>query len=271
MAVVTIAPTGRWLNTGLREVWQYRELLVFFIWRDVKVRYKQTLFGAAWAVLQPALLMVVFTVFLGRFIGNEIAGIPYPVWSYVGLVPWTFFAQSVNASTTSLVTSANLVSKIYFPRVLLPMGATGSFLIDIGIAFAVLILLMLYYGLQPSISIVLVPIFILLAILTSLAIGIWTAALNARYRDVQYAIPFLIQVWLFASPVGYPRSIAGHADFLYGMNPMAGVVEGFRWAVLDTGAAPTALIVTSSLITFTILVGGLIYFHRAQQTFADVI
>jgi len=272
MDTVVIRPPRGWLNLRLRELWHFRELFLFLVWRDVKVRYKQTVLGASWAVLQPTLLMVVFSIFLGRLVNVPSNGVPYPIFAFAALVPWTLFAQSVTGSTLSLVGSANLVSKIYFPRILLPVAATGSFVVDFLIAFAVLIGMMLYYDIVPGTRVLWIPLLALFAVITALAVGIWTAALNARYRDVQYAIPFLVQVWLFVSPVGYPSSLLdGNARLLFGLNPMAGVVEGFRWALLETETAPGSLMIVSALVTIMVFISGVTYFQRVEQTFADVI
>lgn len=269
---VVIRPVGRLLDLRLPELWAFRELLYFLVWRDVKVRYKQTFLGASWAILQPVMLMVVFTIFLGRLAGVGSEGVPYPIFTYVALVPWTLFAQSVNASTVSLVGSANLVSKVYFPRLLLPIAATGSFLLDFGLALGVLGGMMVWYGIEPTVNVVWLPAFTLLSVVTALSVGTWFAALNARYRDVQYAVPFLIQVWLFASPVAYPSSrITGGWRIVYGLNPMAGVVEGFRWALLGTGDGPGVLVAVSCAMAVLLLIGGILYFQRVERTLADVI
>lgn len=269
---VLIRPIRGIAGLRLAEIWRFRELLTFLIWRDVQVRYKQTLFGAAWAVLQPLLLMTVFWVFLGRLANVPSEGVPYTIFAFAALVPWTLFAQSVQGSTLSLVGSANLVSKVYFPRLLLPMASVGSYLIDFLIAFALLIGMMAIYGTTPTGAIVWLPAFILLAIAAALAVGFTLAALNARYRDIQYAVPFLVQVWLFLSPVAYPSSLVkGDWAIVYGLNPMAGVVEGFRWALLGLEAPRTGLLIASVAVTIVGLIASVLFFQTAERKFADVI
>jgi lipopolysaccharide transport system permease protein len=270
---IVIRPHRGWVSLNLRELWAYRELLYFFVWRDLKVRYKQTAFGALWAVIQPFMLMVVFSLFLGRISGIAPAGVPYPLFAFAGLVPWTLFAQSLIGSSDSLVGASNLIQKVYFPRVLLPVAAVGSYLLDFAIAMAVLGLLMLYFGALPSLAILWVIPLTALALATSLAVGIGLAAVNVRYRDVRYAMPFLVQLWLFASPVAYSADLVpAEWRTLYQLNPMAGVVEGFRWALLGQGAPPpVGAILISTCVTAIILLLGLAYFRRTERTFADVI
>jgi lipopolysaccharide transport system permease protein len=270
---IVIRPHRGWVSLNLRELWAYRELLYFFVWRDLKVRYKQTAFGALWAVIQPFMLMVVFSLFLGRISGIAPAGVPYPLFAFAGLVPWTLFAQSLIGSSDSLVGASNLIQKVYFPRVLLPVAAVGSYLLDFAIAMAVLGLLMLYFGALPSLAILWVIPLTALALATSLAVGIGLAAVNVRYRDVRYAMPFLVQLWLFASPVAYSADLVpAQWRTLYQLNPMAGVVEGFRWALLGQGAPPpVGAILISTCVTAIILLLGLAYFRRTERTFADVI
>lgn len=267
-----IEPTRGWAGLKLGEVWSHRELLYFLTWRDVKIRYRQTVFGALWAVLQPFLLMVVFAVFLGRLVGVPSEGVAYPLFAYTGLVPWTLFAQSVRGCSESLVRNSNLVSKIYFPRLLLPLSVTASFVLDFVIASALLILLMIYYDVRPSVDVLWLPAITLLILATTMAIGIWLAALNARYRDVQHAVPFLVQVWLFLTPVAYPASLVPEEwRLVYALNPMAGAVEGFRWSVLGTGTAPSATLAVSGAVVVIGLVLGLVYFRSVDRTMADVI
>jgi lipopolysaccharide transport system permease protein len=248
-------------------------LLYFLVWRDLKVRYKQTLFGGLWAVLQPFLLMVVFSVFLGRISGISPAGIPYPLFAFSGLVPWTLFSSSLVSSSASLVGSANLIQKVYFPRLLLPIAAVGSYVLDFLIALGVLVLMMIWFGILPTAQVLwLIPVTIL-ALATSLAIGILLSAVNVRYRDVRYAVPFLVQLWLFASPVAYSSEIVPPEwRAIFALNPMAGVVEGFRWALLGVGGPPPIdSILASTVVTIVALVVGLAYFRRVERTFADVI
>jgi lipopolysaccharide transport system permease protein len=257
---------------NLRELWAYRELAYFFIWRDLKVRYKQTLFGALWAVIQPFMLMVVFTLFLGRISGIAPEGVPYPLFAFAGLVPWTLFSQSLIGSSGSLVGAANLIQKVYFPRLLLPVAAIGSYLLDFVIAMAVLGLLMLYFGVLPTLTVLWVIALTALTVTTSLAVGIWLSAVNVRYRDVRYAVPFLVQLWLFASPVAYSAEIVpAEWQAIYQLNPMAGVIEGFRWALLGQSAPPVGAVAVSAIVTVIVLVTGLAYFRRVERTFADVI
>jgi lipopolysaccharide transport system permease protein len=269
--VFEIRPSRGWVALHLRDLWTYRDLLFFFIWRDVKVRYKQTALGASWAILQPFLLMVVFSVFFGRLLNVQSAGVPYPVFAYTALVPWTMFANAVSQSGGSLVASQQLLTKIYFPRLLIPISATLGNLVDFVFAFAVLIGLMLYYGIAPTAAILLTPLFVLLAVVTALGVGLWLSALNVKYRDVRYVIPFLVQLWLFATPVAYSSSIvpASWRPF-YDLNPMAGVVEGFRWALLGTGHLDP-MFGLSAVVAVLLLLSGLVYFRRTERTFADIV
>jgi homopolymeric O-antigen transport system permease protein len=270
---VRIRPHRGWASLNLRELWSYRELLYFFVWRDLKVRYKQTAVGALWAVIQPFLLMVVFTLFLGRINGIAPEGIPYPLFAYAGLVPWTLFASSLIGSSGSLVDAANLLQKVYFPRLLLPAAAIGSFLLDFAIAMVVLLLLMLYFGYPPTQEMVWLAPLTLLAVATAAAVGVWLSAVNVRYRDVRYAVPFLVQLWLFASPVAYTAALVpAEWQPMYRLNPMVGVIEGFRWALLGEGAPPPIeAVLVSVLVTAVVLAAGLAYFRRVERTFADVI
>jgi lipopolysaccharide transport system permease protein len=257
------------LNIDFGEFWMYRELLYFFTWRDVKVRYKQTVLGAGWAVLQPFLMMVVFAVFLGRLAHVPSEGIPYPIFAYSALVPWTLFASSLTGASNSLVDAANLVSKVYFPRLILPIAAASSYLLDFLIAFALLVAMMFFYGIRPTTAIVWIPVLTAFAFLAANSVGILFAAVNVRYRDVKYAVPFIAQLWLFATPVAYPASIVPERfRVLVGLNPMAGVVEGFRWALLGT-RRPSGLITVSIAVTLVLLTVGLSYFHHTERTFAD--
>ncbi|HEX7950078.1 MAG TPA: ABC transporter permease [Candidatus Limnocylindrales bacterium] len=273
VGVIRIQPRRGWLSLDLLELWSYRELGYFLVWRDVKVRYKQTVFGAAWAIIQPFLLMVVFSLFLGRIGGIAPAGVPYPLFAFAGLVPWTLFSQSVVGSSNSLVVATNLIQKVYFPRLLLPISAIGACLLDFVIAMVVLVLMMLYFGVTPSPTVLwLVPL-TALAVIAALSVGVLLSALNVRYRDIRYAVPFLIQLGLFASPVAYSADLVPNEwRTLYELNPMAGVLEGFRWALLGQGGAPPVeTIIVSSAVTIAILAFGLMYFRRVEQTFADVI
>jgi lipopolysaccharide transport system permease protein len=260
------------LGKLLRELWSYRELLYFLAWRDFKVRYKQTALGAAWAVIQPFFTMVVFSIFFGYLGKIPSDGIPYPVFAYSALLPWSLFAHALNESSNSLVNNQSLITKVYFPRLIIPIAPLFVGLVDFGIAFVVLLGLMLFYGIMPGIALLAAPLFVLLALVTALAVGMWLSALNVQYRDVRYTIPFLTQLWLFATPVAYPSSLLPEPwRSLYGLNPMAGVVEGFRWALLGLTTAPGPLITVSVGAVLALLVGGLWYFNRMEQTFADVV
>ncbi len=272
VSTTIIRPHHGWVALNLRELWSYRELLYFFVWRDLKVRYKQTVFGALWAVIQPFMLMVVFTLFLGRISGIAPEGVPYPVFAFAGLVPWTLFAQTLIGSSSSLVDASNLLQKVYFPRLLLPVAAVGSYLLDFAIAMVVLGLLMVFFGVMPTLTVLWIVPLTVLALTTALAVGIWLSAVNVRYRDVRYAVPFLVQVWLFASPVAYSVDLVpSEWRALYQLNPMTGVIEGFRWALLGQTAPPVSAIAISMVVTAIVLVSGLAYFRRVERTFADVI
>jgi lipopolysaccharide transport system permease protein len=272
MPAILIEPPRRWEALELREFWRYRELLYFLTWRDVKVRYKQTAIGAAWAILQPFLTMVVFSVIFGSLIQVPSDGVPYPIFSYAALLPWTFFAGALTRSGNSLVYDANLVSKVYFPRMILPFAAVLSLLVDFAIAFIVLLGMMRFYGIVPGIAVLTLPLFLLLAFMAALACGLWLSAVNVKYRDVAYVIPFLTQFWLFMTPVAYSSSIIPEAwRPLYGLNPMAGVIEGFRWALLSTGQIPSGPIFVSAAVVIALLIGGLFYFQRMESQFADIV
>jgi lipopolysaccharide transport system permease protein len=275
---VVIRPTKGWAALRLNEVWEYRELLFFLAWRDVKIRYKQTVLGAAWAVLQPLLTMVVFTIFFGGLAKVGSDGLPYPIFSYTGLLPWTLFSQALTLSSASLVTSSNLIKKVYFPRIVIPMAAVLSGVIDFGVSLVALFGLMAYYKIWPSLLVIWIPAIFLLSLAASLGAGLWLATLNVEYRDVRYVVPFLVQIWLFVTPVIYPASkvtakLAEHGvpGWIYGLNPMAGVVEGFRWALLGRTPFPAQLLATSVLVTLLMLVTGSFYLRRMEATFADIV
>jgi lipopolysaccharide transport system permease protein len=270
--VVRIEPSRGWAALDLAELWRYRELLYFLIWRDVKVRYKQTALGAAWAILQPIFTMLAFSLFFGRLAGLPSDGVPYPVFSFVALVPWTFFANGVTQAANSLVGSQNLLQKVYFPRLTIPAAALFAGLIDFALAFLVLLaMLPLWHVPIPARAVLVLP-FLLLALVTGLGAGLWLAALNVQYRDVRHAVPFLLQLWLFATPIAYPISLVPQAwRVVYGINPMAGVVAGFRWALLGTGAAPGPALAVSAGAALALLAGGVLYFRRLERTFADVV
>jgi lipopolysaccharide transport system permease protein len=270
--VTVIQPSRGWVSLKLGELWQYRELIYFLTWRDIKVRYKQTALGAAWAIIQPFFTMVVFSLFFGRLAKMPSDGIPYPIFSYAALVPWTFFANGLTMSSNSLVGSANLIKKVYFPRLSVPLATVLSGVVDFALAFVVLIGMMVWYGIVPTANIIWLPLFLLLALVTSLGIGLWLSAMNVQFRDVRYVVPFLTQFWLFATPIAYPSSLLSEPwRTIYGLNPMVGVVEGFRWALLGTNSAPGPVILVSSLAAFAILASGAFYFRRMEKTFADVV
>lgn len=268
-----IVPTRGWVSLRLHELWAYRELLYFLAWRDIKVRYKQTALGASWAIIQPFFTMVVFSLFFGRLAKVPSDGIPYPIFSYAALVPWTFFANGLTNSTLSLVNSQNLIKKIYFPRLVLPIATVSAGIIDFMLAFILLLVMMVFYGIVPTANVIWLPFLLLLAVVTSLGVGLWSSALNVQFRDVRYMVPFLVQFWMFATPIAYSSSLIEN-DILraiYGINPMAGVVEGFRWALLGVNNAPGPILIVSTLAAIGILISGLYYFRRMERTFADVV
>jgi homopolymeric O-antigen transport system permease protein len=276
--VLVIRPTRGLAGLKLPELWEYRELFYFMVWRDVKVRYKQTALGAAWAVLQPLLTMLIFTIFFGKLAGIGSDGVPYPIFSYAGLLPWTFFAQGVSQASMSLVGSANLIKKVYFPRLIVPTASVLAGLVDLLFAFGILFVLMAWYGVKPTAAILTLPLFALLALANALGAGLWLATLNVAYRDVRYVVPFFIQLWLFVTPVIYPTAKvvaklkeAGLPAWLYGLNPMAGAVEGFRYALLGTRNLPVGIVLTSSAVALALVLSGAFYFRRMDRTFADVV
>lgn len=269
---ILIRPTSGWVALDLRALWEHRELLYFLTWRDIKVRYKQTVLGAAWAILQPVVMMVVFSIFFGRLAKVPSDGFPYPIFTLCALLPWQLFARALNDSSNSLVANQNLITKVYFPRLAIPLAAVLSGLVDFAIAFVVFFAMMLYYGIVPTRAFLLLPFFILLAVSAALCVGLWLSALNVQYRDVRHAIPFVAQLWLFLSPVAYPSSLVPESwRLLYGLNPMVGVVEGFRWALLGKAEGPRQVLVVSVVLVTVLLVGGLHYFRRMERSFADVI
>jgi len=270
--VTIVKPSKGWISLKLDELWEYRELLYFLTWRDVKVRYKQTVLGAAWAIIQPFFTMVVFSLFFGKLAKMPSDGMPYPIFAYAALVPWMFFANGLNNSSNSLVGSASLIKKVYFPRLLVPISSIIPGLFDFFLAFAVLLGMMFFYRIWPTVNIIWLPFLLLLSFVTALGTGLWLSALNVQFRDVRYTVPFLTQFWLFASPIAYPSSLLSEPwRTLYGVNPMVGVVEGFRWALLGTDTAPGPIIIVSSLVALTLLIGGTFYFRRMEKTFADVV
>lgn len=270
--VIRIEPSHGWVSLKLKELMEYKELLYFLIWRDVKVRYKQTVLGAAWAVIQPFFTMIVFSIFFGKLGKIPSDGIPYPIFSYTALVPWTFFANGLSQGSNSLVSSSNLIKKIYFPRLAIPIATVLSGFVDFALSFILLIGMIFYFGITPTIHIVWLPALLLLALVTSLGVSLWLSAMNVQFRDVRYTVPFLTQLWLFATPIAYPSSLL-HEPWrtLYGINPMAGVVEGFRWALLGANTAPGPIIIVSAIAALVLLVSGMFYFRRMEKTFADVV
>jgi lipopolysaccharide transport system permease protein len=269
---VVIRPTRGWGSLALHDVWRYRELIYFLIWRDLKVRYRQTAFGVAWVVLQPLALMAVFSLFLGEFLKVDTGSTPYPVFVFTALVPWTLFSQSLTASAQSLVANANLLGKIYFPRIILPLSAVGSYLLDFAISTVLLFGLMAIYGVPLHATVVLLPFLAVLVVLTALGVGVGLSALNVRYRDVQSGIPLLIQLWLFASPIAYPITLVPEAyRAVYAVNPMVSVIGGVRWALLGADAPSALSILVSVATACAMLFAGVAYFRRTERTFADII
>jgi len=271
-SVFRIEPSRGWVALRLQELWEYRELLSFLAWRDIKVRYTQTVLGIAWAIIQPFFTMVVFTLFFGKLAQIPSDGVPYPVFSYTALVPWTFFANGLTQTSNSLVGNANLLKKVYFPRLAMPVAAVLSGVIDFAFAFLVLLGIMFYYGVVPSLNLLWLPLFLLLALVTALGVGLWLSAMNVQFRDVRYAVPFLIQLWLFASPIAYSSNLVPERwRPLYGLNPMVGVIEGFRWALLGTTSLSWRDLAISAMIAFLLLLSGALYFRRMEKTFADIV
>ncbi|MDY6876447.1 MAG: ABC transporter permease [Chloroflexota bacterium] len=271
--VIRIEPSKGWVSLKLGELWDYRELLYFLVWRDIKVRYKQTVLGAAWAIIQPFFTMVVFSIFFGNLAKVPSDDLPYPIFSYAALVPWTFFAHGLTQASNSLVGGSRLIKKVYFPRLAMPIATVLSGVVDFVLAFIVLVGMMLAYGIMPTINVLWLPLFLLLALVTSLGTGLWLSAMNVQFRDVRYTVPFITQFWQFATPIAYPSSLIEDPTLrtLYGINPMAGVVEGFRWALLGTGTAPGPIVFVSSLAALALLISGAFYFRRMEKTFADVV
>lgn len=273
---IIIEPTRGWASLQLPAVWQYRELLYFLIWRDVKVRYKQTILGILWIVLQPVIMMVVFSLLFGNLLGVPSGEVPYPIFAYAALLPWNYFSGAITRSSTSLVSNATLITKVYFPRLVIPLSGVFSGVVDFCVAFVVLIGLMIYYGIAPTINILFLPGFLLLAAFTALGFSLWLSALNVRYRDVGYLVPFLVQIWMYVTPVIYGTTlIPERFRFLMVLNPMTGVVEGFRWALLGNqlgdAQAPGYLFLVSIAIALLVLFGGALFFRRTERTFADIV
>ena len=272
MPVYHIEPSKGWVSLRLHEILEYRELLYFLTWRDIKVRYKQTILGIAWAIIQPLFSMVIFSLFFGRLAKIPSDNIPYPIFSFAALVPWTFFANGLSQSSNSLVINANLIKKVYFPRLIIPISTVISGIVDFFLAFLVLIGMMIAYEIYPTTTVIWLPLLLLLALITSLGAGLWFTALNVQFRDVRFAIPFVVQAWFFATPIVYPSGLLDEPwRTLYGINPMAGVIEGFRWALLGAETQPGTMLFVSTLVAILLLVSGAFYFRRLEKTFADVV
>jgi lipopolysaccharide transport system permease protein len=266
-----IRPPRKWVPIDLQELWNYRELLASFTKRDIKIRYKQTALGFLWVIIQPLFMVFIFSVFFGGLAKIPSDDIPYPLFVLAALLPWTLFAEGLTRSTTSMVTNSQIMTKVYFPRLIMPISGVLSPLVDFVVSMSLLAVFMAYYGFVPTLNVVFLPLFILLALVTSLAVGLWLSALNVKYRDFQYTVPFIIQLWLFASPVVYPASLLPESvRFLYGLNPMAGVIEGFRWSLLGTGM-PGAMMLVSVGVVVLLLITGIFYFRRMEQYYADVV
>ncbi len=270
--VTVIKPTTGWVPLNLKELWRHRELLYFLVWRDLKVRYKQTVLGVGWAILQPLLTMIIFTIFFGKLARIPSEGVPYPIFAFTALVPWTFFAHALSQASRSVVDQQHIITKVYFPRLLLPLSSILSGLVDFSVAFLVLIGMMFFFKIPPTPLLWITPLLVLAIILTALSVGLWLSALNVEYRDIKYVVPFLTQVWLFLSPVVYPSSMVPEKwRLLYGLNPMAGVIEGFRFVLLGKGTLYPPMLWASFSVIGVLLIGGLYYFRRMEKTFADII
>jgi lipopolysaccharide transport system permease protein len=269
-AITRIEPPRGWLDLRLKELWNYRELLYFFVWRDVKIRYKQTAIGVLWVVLQPLLTMLVFTLFFGKLAKLPSMGLPYPVFYFAAVVPWMYFSTALLTATNVVVENQRMITKVFFPRLILPFSSVIAGLVDFAIGFIVLLIFTFAYGIHLTFTALLLPVFLLLAVLTALGIGLWLSALNALYRDVRYLMPFVIQFWMLASPVAYPSSLVPERyRWLYGLNPMAGVIDGFRWALTGRGQAPGSVLIASSVMVILLVFGGLIFFNRMEVSIAD--
>jgi lipopolysaccharide transport system permease protein len=269
---VIIKPTSGWSALNLRDLWVYRELVYFMTWRDLKVRYKQTLLGAGWAILQPFLTMVVFSIFFGSLAKVPSDGVPYPIFSYTALIPWTLFSKALQDASRSLVNNSHMITKVYFPRMILPLASVLAGVVDFLIAFVVLLAMMVYFNLAPTADIWTLPLFLVLALVTAIGIGLWLSALNVLYRDINYVLPFLTQFWMFITPIAYPSSMVPERwRVIYALNPMTGVVEGFRWALLGSGQAPGLMTLVSALVALLLLVSGMFYFKRMERLFADMV
>ncbi len=275
---IIIKPSKGWVSLELKEVWRYRELLYFFIWRDIKVRYKQTILGAAWAIIVPFMDMVVFSLFFGYLAGMPSDNIPYPIWNFTAQVPWRFFANGITQASNSLLTGANMIKKIYFPRIVMPTASALAGIVDFILAFAVLLIMMLVFGFLPTLKIVWIPVYLFIALMTSLGVGLWLSAMNVQFRDIRYTVPFLERMWYFITPIVYPSDLIldklpenlQGLMVVYYLNPMVSVVNGFRWALLGTDTNPGSMILVSTSAAFLLLLSGSFYFRRLEKTFADV-
>jgi lipopolysaccharide transport system permease protein len=270
--LITIEPSERLLSLGLRELWAYRELLYFLAWRDIKIKYKQTAIGAAWAIFQPLLTMAIFTLVFRNIANVSSDGFPYPVFAFAALLPWNLFSSALSRSSVSVVAESNLISKVYFPRIIIPLAATVSGIVDFAIALVMLVAMMAWYGIAPGVHLLVLPVFLGLALTTALGVGLWLSAINVRYRDVGYTVPFLVQMWMFASPVAYSaNAIPERWRLLYSLNPLTGVIEGFRWALLGIAAPDFRLMAMSAAVVSLLLVSGVVHFKRMERTFADIV
>lgn len=268
--ITVIKPTNGWAALNLRDMWLYRELIFFMTWRDLKVRYKQTILGVGWAILQPFLTMVVFSIFFGSLAAVPSDGVPYPIFSYTALIPWTLFSKALQDASRSLVANSHMITKVYFPRMILPVSSVLAGVIDFLIAFIVLMGMMLYFNITPTANIWTLPLFLLLALITAIAVGLWLSALNVLYRDINYILPFLTQLWMYLTPIAYPTSMVPEKwRVVYALNPMTGVVEGFRWALLGTGQPPGMMTLVSAGVALALLISGMFYFKRMERLFAD--
>lgn len=267
-----IKPSYGWAALNLRDLWLYRELIFFMTWRDLKVRYKQTLLGASWAILQPFLTMIVFSIFFGNLAKVPSDGVPYPIFSYTALIPWTLFSKALQDASRSLVANSHMITKIYFPRMILPLSSVMAGVVDFLIAFIVLLGMMVFYNIFPTVNVWVLPIFLLLALVTAVGVGLWLSALNVLFRDINYVLPFLTQFWMYLTPIAYPSSmVPSKWQAIYALNPMTGVVEGFRWALLGTGQPPGIMTLISSIVAVVLLISGMFYFRRMERLFADMV
>ncbi len=269
---LVIKPSRGWAALNLRELWLYRELIFFMTWRDLKVRYKQTLLGASWAILQPFLTMVIFSIFFGNLAKVPSDGVPYPIFSYTALVPWILFSKALQDASRSLVANSHMITKVYFPRMILPLSSIMAGVVDFLIAFVVLLGMMVFFNIFPTVNVWVLPLFLLLALVTAVGVGLWLSALNVLFRDINYILPFLTQFWMYLTPVAYPSSmIPAEWQVIYALNPMTGVVEGFRWALLGTGQPPGIMTLVSSITAVVLLISGMFYFKRMERLFADMV